>query len=103
MISGQPSVTLGRILVNGFVIRQLVPCVNTNDLVGEPKGSTLVGRSMDEKFFRRHRIVDGTKRRVVKNVEPVTTDIVHLQEILGFAPTFQDPQQQSGTVVAPNV
>jgi hypothetical protein len=74
--------------------------MNPYHLVGEPNGSTLVGRSMDEKFFRRHRIVDGAKRRVVKNVEPVTTDIVHLQEILGFTPIFQDPQQQSETIVA---
>jgi hypothetical protein len=59
---------------------------------------------MDEKFFRRNRIVDGAKRRVVKNVELVTTDIVHLQEILGFTPIFQEPKsQQSGTIVAPYV
>ncbi len=77
--------------------------MNAYHLVGEPSRSTLVSRSMDEKFFRRHRIIDGAKRRIVKNVEPVTTDIVHLQQIQGFAPTFHDPQQQSGTVVAPNV
>ena len=98
----QPSVILGRILVNWFVVRQLIPGVNANDLIRQRnRFPSFVRQSMDEKFFRRFRIINEIKRRVVENFETITTDIVHHLEIIGIAPTFQDAQQESRSVVSP--
>ncbi len=76
--ASQPSVILGRILVNWFVVLQLIPGVNANDLIRQPiRFPSFVHQSMDDKFFRRFRTINEIKRRVVENVETITSDIVH--------------------------
>jgi hypothetical protein len=47
--------------------------------------------------------MDGIERRPGQDVKSLAADVIHRDNVAGVAPLFEDSQQQSRSIVRPNV